>query len=181
VIDGQLVREVIVDRARGLELLGDGDLVRPWQEDACSFCFSSWRVLQQTRLAVLDDRFTAALAEWPALVVALLDRSLRRSRFLAVGAAVSNLVGVERRVLTLLWQLSERWGRVEDGTVVVTARLTHQLIAEMIGSRRPSVTQALGRLVAAGEVESRGLGYWALAGEPPAAVVDEARRAAAAA
>lgn len=173
VLEGQLIREVAIARSRSLELLGHGDLIRPWQEDACSFCDSGWRVLDRSRLAVLDDNFARALAQWPQLVTALIERTLRRSRFMAVEAAVSNVVGVEQRILSLFWQLAEKWGRREDDGVVVTIKLTHQLFADVVGARRPSVTQALGRLVEAGAVEARTDGCWLLKGQaPPSAAGD---------
>lgn len=168
VLEGQLIREVGIAGSRSLELLGHGDLIRPWQEDACSFCDSRWRVLDRSRLAVLDDNFARALAQWPQLVTSLVERTLRRSRFMAVEAAVSNVVGVEKRVLTLFWQLAEKWGGLEDDGVVVTIKLTHQLLADLVGARRPSVTQALGRLVDSGAIESRSDGCWLLKGSPPA-------------
>ena len=167
VLEGQLLRELSVGTARSLELLSRGDLLRPWQEDASSFCSAGWRVLEPASVAVLDDQAVRALAEWPTIVVALVERSLRRSRVVALEAAVSNLVGVDRRVLTLLWLLAERWGRRDDGGVVVTIKLTHQLLAEMVGARRPSVSQAIGQLVEAGSIECRADGCWMLHGDPP--------------
>jgi len=173
VTEGLLVREVILDGSRGMELLGEGDVLRPWQEDAASFCASRWRVLSPARLAVLDERLVASLAEYPSLVVALSERIMRRSRWLAIEVAVSNLVGIEKRVLALFWQLAERWGRLQDGRVVLSVKLTHAIIADMVGSRRPSVTQALNRLVEEGKIEQVSDGCWCLRGMPPAAVGTE--------
>ena len=39
----------------------------------------------------------------------------------------------------------------------------------MVGARRPSVTTALGQLIARGEVERRPDGGWLLLGDPPEA------------
>ena len=46
-------------------------------------------------------------------------------------------------------------------------RLPHRTLAGMVGARRPSVTTALGQLIARGEVERRPDGGWLLLGEPP--------------
>jgi hypothetical protein len=51
--------------------------------------------------------------------------------------------------------------------VVVSLRLPHRTLAGMVGARRPSVTTALGQLIARGEVERRPDGGWLLLGEPP--------------
>jgi hypothetical protein len=57
---------------------------------------------------------------------------------------------------------------VKDG-VVVSLRLSHRTLAGMVGARRPSVTTALGQLMARGEIERRDDGEWVLKGRPPAA------------
>jgi CRP-like cAMP-binding protein len=162
VISGQLMRRVEIGAGRSVELVGQGDLLRPWQEDASSFSASSWEVLGGARLAVLDADFTRAAARWPELQVELLARALRRARFLASEAAVANSVGVDQRVLTLLWHLAEKWGRVDSGAVIVTIKLTHEMLADLIGARRPTVSTALKRLRAEGAIERLGDGCWAL-------------------
>src|SRR3954470_2737823 len=57
VLDGLLMRRVeMVGRASG-ELLGAGDLLRPWQDDGPSSTMPAetyWRALRPTRLALLD-------------------------------------------------------------------------------------------------------------------------------
>ena len=55
------------------------------------------------------------------------------------------------------------------GGVVVSLRLPHRTLAGMVGARRPSVTTALGQLIARGEVERRPDGGWLLLGNPPEA------------
>ena len=179
VIEGALTREVIVDRGRGVELLGSGDLIRPWQEDSASFCQACWQVLEPTRLAILDERFAEAVARWPGVMTALVERALRRSRWLGVQTALSHLVGVDKRLLTVLWHLAEKWGRIENGTVVIALALTHRLLADMVGARRAYVTEALGELTRSGEISRTSRGFFVLHGEPPVPAVQEARAAVA--
>ena len=81
ILDGLLGRRVLVpDRGRSLELLAEGDLVRPWQEDAASFSQVSWTVIEPTQLASLNETFISRARERPELLEALTDRALRRSR-----------------------------------------------------------------------------------------------------
>ncbi|HWX52117.1 MAG TPA: hypothetical protein VNY34_02415, partial [Solirubrobacteraceae bacterium] len=57
VLDGLLLRRVGLEGRFGAELLGPGDLLRPWQaEDTLGSIpqVSSWRVLRRGRIAVLD-------------------------------------------------------------------------------------------------------------------------------
>lgn len=172
IVDGFMVRELAVGDSSALEPLGQGDLIRPWQEDAASFCLATWAVVQPAELAVLDGAFTAALARWPAVVPALLERAMRRSRWLAAEAAISNIVGIETRVLCVLWQLAERWGVLENGGVVLTLPVTHGMLAKLVGARRPSVTQALGRLTEGGQLRRLADGRYALIGNPPSVTTE---------
>jgi len=82
--------------------------------------------------------------------------------------AIAHLTRVDERLLSLLWMLAERWGRVVPGGVLVSLRLPHRTLAAMVGARRPSVTTALGQLMARGEIERRSDGGWILRGQPPA-------------
>ena len=124
-------------------------------------------MLEPTRLAVLDHRFAAVASRWPALVDVILRRSTLRARSLAFHRAVTHLTRVDERLLLTLWFLAERWGRVGPEGVVLPLRLTHQMLAGLVGAQRPSVTTALGELTTAGLVERRDDGSWLLHGEPP--------------
>jgi hypothetical protein len=46
--------------------------------------------------------------------------------------------------------------------------LTHRLLAELIGARRPTVTTSLGQLERSGTLSRPGPDAWLLHGEPPA-------------
>src|SRR5205814_8261104 len=62
VLTGLLTRRVQTDGRAGAELLGEGDLLRPWEDDGAISTVpldASWRVLAPTRVAVLDLRFAA--------------------------------------------------------------------------------------------------------------------------
>jgi hypothetical protein len=45
IASGLLVRRIEVGAGSSVELLGRGDLLRPWQEDSSSFCRASWEAL----------------------------------------------------------------------------------------------------------------------------------------
>ena len=106
-------------------------------------------------------------AQWPEIFAALVERAARRAERLVVMQAIAHLTRVDDRLLALLWCLAERWGRVVPGGVLVSLRLPHRTLAGMVGARRPSVTTALGQLIARGEIERRADGGWILRGTPP--------------
>ncbi len=168
VLDGLVGRRVVVpDRGRSLELLGRGDLFSPWQEDSPSFSQVVWTVIEPTSIAVLDESFAAQVRHFPELLEALTGRALSRSRRIAVSAAIANTVGVEERLLLLLWQLTELWGRKAKGGAVLPFRLSHQTLADLVGARRPTVTLALRGLTDRNLLERGSNGEWILCGDPP--------------
>jgi CRP-like cAMP-binding protein len=168
IVRGLLGRRVFVpDRGRSLELLGEGDIIRPWQDEGASFSRVTWTVLEPAAIAVLDESFAARARETPELLETLIERALRRSRRLAVGAAIANTVGVEDRLLLLLWQLTELWGRKAPHGAMLSFRLSHQTLADLVGARRPTVTLALRSLAERGQLERGPSGEWILVGDPP--------------
>jgi CRP/FNR family transcriptional regulator, cyclic AMP receptor protein len=169
VLEGLLIRRVGVDGRFGAELLGEGDLLRPWQgEDAQPTLprTTGWRVLQPSRVALLDMRVAQRLARYPELTGRLVGRALERSRNLAVNMAIVHQPHVDVRLHMLFWHLAERWGKVRTDGVTVPLRLTHSVLADLAAARRPTVTVALSRLSHRGLVLPVEDG-WLLAGEPP--------------
>jgi len=170
IIDGLLTREVDVLGRRCVELLGAGDVMRPWRWDADGSHVQAevgWVVLEPTRLAVLDQGLVTRMTPWPQLGVELFSRATRRAHSLAVALAIAHHPRVDDRLLLTLWHLAERWGRVRPEGIGVRLPLTHQRLADLVGAHRPSVTIAMGDLVRAGTVSRREDGTWTLHGSPP--------------
>jgi hypothetical protein len=168
VLDGLLVRQVEVGGLRCCELLGPGDVLRPWDEDDGGITLDStavWRVLEPTRLALLDDGFARRACRWPTVTAGLLDRALQRSRSLSILLALTQARRADVRLRTLFRHLADRWGRVTPSGVVVPLNLTHNLIAQLTGLRRPSVSLSLAELERSGEVVRLSKGSWLIARE----------------
>lgn len=169
VLDGLLIRRVGIDGRYGAELLAVGDVLRPWQrEDSVASVTreSGWRVLRRTRLAVLDLDFLRRAAPYPELVAALIERTLLRSRSLAVNMAIVHQPRVEMRLRMVLWHLADRWGKVGPDGVTVPLALTHALLADLVAAQRPTVSAALGTLQRDGML-TRTPDGWQLHGSPP--------------
>ncbi len=178
-LDGLLVRRVGIEGRFGAELLGEGDLLRPWEgeEELPTLPLTTaWRVLESSRLAVLDEAFMAHLADYPQLGGRLVGRAVARSRNIAVNMAIVHQARVDVRLHMLFWHLASRWGRVGSGVVTVPLRLTHAVLSELAAARRPTVTSALTGLSRRGLVRSTDAG-WVLSGEPPGEMGDVARMA----
>src|SRR3954469_19237317 len=152
IVDGLLSRTVDVLGRRCAELVGHGDVMRPWQwDDEGSHVRAEigWTVLEPTRLAVLDHAFVLRIAPWPQLGLELFNRGTRRAHHLAVALAIAHHQRVDDRLLLTLWHLAERWGRVHPDGIVLPLPLSHQRLADLVGASRPTVTTALGELAAA--------------------------------
>jgi CRP-like cAMP-binding protein len=169
VLDGLLLRRVEFDGRFGAELLAAGDLLRPWQrEDAVASLprSSGWRVLQDCRIAVLDLDFAKRISPYPEMQGALLARMLRRSRYLAINMAIVHQPKVETRLHMLLWHLADRWGTVHPDGVLLSVKLTHSILSELVAAQRPTVSGALGLLEREGQITRTDDG-WTLHGTPP--------------
>lgn len=175
VLSGLLVRRVGIDGRFGAELLGEGDLLRPWQWETDSATLPlemGWSIVEPTRLALLDDDFVRrCVGSFPELTGPLVGRAMQRARNLAVNMAIVHQARVDSRLHMLLWHLAGRWGRVRPEGTVVPFRLTHALLADLVAARRPTVTSALSDLSRRGLVRSTGR-EWVLFGEPPRELLD---------
>jgi CRP-like cAMP-binding protein len=178
VLEGLLIRRVGEKGRFGAELLGEGDVLRPWQRngEAGLPFHTSWEVLEPLRVAVLDVTFAQRLGRYPQILGGLLERLVARSRVLAVNMAIVHYPRVDVRLHMLLWHLAERWGRVGPGGVTITKRLTHAVLADLVAAQRPSVTSALSRLADQGLIDSVDR-RWRLIGQPPGELTEMVRRA----
>lgn len=166
VLDGLLVRQLEVEGLRCCELLGPGDVLRPWDEDggATSLDASAcWRVLEPTRMALLDTAFARRASRWPSLTAELMHRTLARSRSLSVLLALTQARRADARLRTLFWHLADRWGRVTPDGIVLPLNLTHSVIAQLTGLRRPSVSLTLAELERNGEILRLDKASWLIA------------------
>ena len=175
VIDGLIAREVEVLGRRAVELIGAGDVLRPWGWDPSGSHVQAevgWKVLEPTRLAVLDAGLVARMSPFPGLGLELFARGTRRAHFLAVVLAIAHHQRVDDRLILTLWHLADRWGKVSAQGVIVPMPLPHQRLADIVGAHRPSVTTAMGELVRSGRIRRREDGTWLLLGPPPEGLGD---------
>jgi CRP/FNR family transcriptional regulator, cyclic AMP receptor protein len=177
VLQGLLTRHVRAGGRVSAELLGKGDLLRPWQRQGAPAALSyttRWRVLELVVLAVLDRGVARRFARYPELTGRLVARTLERSRTLAVNMAIVQQPRVQVRVYLLLWHLADRWGCVRSEGTVLPLRLTHDVLADLVAARRPTVSKALSQLAKAELVRPYSPG-WLLLGERPGAPFERQR------
>jgi CRP-like cAMP-binding protein len=173
ITDGRLAASVGVGERKHVEILGPGDVGQPWvrgAERASMPDDTSWRVLQELQICILDRRFAALTARYPVVTRALLERLVLRSRRLLFQLAVLSVPQIATRIELVMWHFADRWGRMTRDGVSLELPLSHELLAQVVSSQRPSVTTALGELRERGRLERLGDGHWLLQGPPPPAL-----------
>lgn len=175
VLSGLIVHQVEIGRRRGAELLGQGDVLRPWQREPEAITplevTTGWSVVEPARLALLGDDFMPYLTLYPELACSLLARATGRARNLLLNIAIVHQARVDVRLHMLLWHLAARWGRVRSDGTALPLRLTHNVLADLVAARRPTVTSALSDLARRGLVQFKQDG-WLLFGGPPSELLE---------
>lgn len=169
VVSGILCRRVVQGECNGAEVVGPGDLLRPWEGIggwASIPTESTWQVVEPGRVAILDESFVLRASPYPEVSINLVRRALQRSRYLAVLIAITGQRRIETRLTMLLWHLADRFGHVNGEWVEVPVPLTHSTLAELVAARRPSVTTALSHLYER-EIFQRAERGWRLRGTVP--------------
>lgn len=165
-VDGLVCRSVHVGAECSSELLGAGDIVRPWADDDAPMaleCSVEYEALVHTTAALLDRAFVARIAPWPSLTAELVGRVLQRAHARSVLNATAHVKRVDLRLLALFWYLADRWGRVRPDGILVPIKLRHATLGALIGAQRPSVTTVLGRMAERGILTRTADGHYLLA------------------
>lgn len=168
VLDGLIAMHVSFGQIGSTEFVGPGDVLRPWAMcDAVDMFQARWEALVPTRLAVLDRGFAVRVRPWPELTAALLDRYTERLASQLLQSALRRVRRVEDRVLLVLWHFAARWGHAgPEGRIVRLPRITGEVLAQIVGARRQSVSTALAALVRDGAVDRRPDGSWLIRDKP---------------
>jgi CRP/FNR family transcriptional regulator, cyclic AMP receptor protein len=170
ILSGVIVIRIDTGERAHIELLGEGDVTRPWVGMAPDLALSAdvtATVVSEVRMAALDRPFALRTARWPEIQATLMERLIARSRRLSLQSAINGLTRIEERLELTLWQLASRFGRVTSDGYKLSLRLTHTQLAEVVAAQRPSVTTALVRLEQSGRLVRNHDG-WILPGSPPA-------------
>jgi hypothetical protein len=169
-LEGVMARDAGVGRRVSLEVLGQGDLVRPWPKDRHAEALQvdlRFNVLEPVRFAVLDGAFATAAARWSTVLGQVTGRVMGRATSASLRLLIHQVVRIDDRVLLSLWGLAERFGRVTPDGILIPVPINHTMMARFVGAQRPTVSQAVGELTRRGEVERLEDGGWLLTGSFP--------------
>jgi CRP/FNR family cyclic AMP-dependent transcriptional regulator len=179
-LDGIVVRRIVVGDSATLRLLGPGDLIgAPSGQSSVLIAGTGWRAAATSRAAILGREVLLAAHRAPRLVAGLQARSTEQSDRVALQLAICQLPRVEDRLLSMLWLLAESWGQVTAHGTALRLRLTHETLGGLVGARRSTVTLAIGQLTEEGAILRVDEGWLLLEpppvfeGEPPAQLLPE--------
>ena len=170
VLDGVAVSRLALAGTVSVEPLGPDDIVLPPTPEIDGGPLATTVTTTAAgplRIALLPEALPALLARTPGLAAGFLERTQRRTERARVLHAIATVTRVDVRILALLWHLAGRWGRVTPEGVSLRVPLTHRLLAELIGARRPTVTTVLGQLERTGALSRKPGDTWLLHGAPP--------------
>lgn len=159
---GLLARNVRIGDRTATQLLGPGDVIDPWATSWDDRHRVEWAVHEHATAALLGPRFAAAACRWPSLSATIHDRMRLMAERLCAHIAICQLARVDQRLIALLWELADRFGRVTPDGVILDIRVTHAMLGRLIGAKRPTVTLAVGGLIDRGALSRRRDGVWIL-------------------
>ncbi len=163
ILEGAFIREIDVSGRPSIELLGPGDLIRPWvvpQALRAMHVHDDWSLLSTGHVAIIDENFHDQAQGFPSILTVLMDRVVARARWLGFQVALSQLTRIDQRLLLTFRYVAERWGVGGAGGVRIPIRLSHRNLAALIGARRPKVSSALTTLAESGLIEQSPDGTW---------------------
>jgi CRP/FNR family cyclic AMP-dependent transcriptional regulator len=139
------------DRHRTVTLVEEGDILLRSHASGPAPKFSVRALGASQLIMVPNTRFERWIAN-PVFVQALVRQLAAQIADRELAAATALEPRVEHRLLMKIGQLAERFGRATPQGLRLDLRLTHQQLADMVGAVRESVTIAMGRLAASGDL-----------------------------
>ena len=144
-------REVILSVLGPGEFFGDMSLLDDRPRSANVITLEGSEVL-----AIRRSDFLQALEQHPSIAVHLMVSLALRLRRADRQIASLALLGITDRICGVLLALAEEQGVETEEGLVIRKRPTHQILANMAGTARETVTRVLRRLDEEGYILSRG-------------------------
>ena len=144
-------REVILSVLGPGEFFGDMSLLDDRPRSANVITLEGSEVL-----AIRRSDFLQALEQYPSIAVHLMVSLALRLRRADRQIASLALLGITDRICGVLLALAEEQGVETEEGLVIRKRPTHQILANMAGTARETVTRVLSRLDQEGYILSRG-------------------------
>jgi CRP/FNR family transcriptional regulator len=140
-----------------LSILGENDVFLQWRAESSTLsCLCAEAMGEAKVISVSQSDLTSLIAAQPAAAIDVISSFAKRvtESQVLIEDLLNNSVNV--RLYRTLLDLAREFGRAEkDGTTLIDVSLTHQRLADMIGSNRVTVTRKLHELTERGIVLNR--------------------------
>jgi len=143
-------------RAITLSILGPGDVFLQWRAGSQSLSCLCGEAMQPSRIVTVDQETIAGVvAQQPMAALDIMTNFARRltESQVLIEDLMNNSINL--RLYRTLLELLKQFGRDDKGATLIDYPLTHQRLADMIGSNRVTVTRKLTELQTRGIIESR--------------------------
>lgn len=154
IAEGFVAWRTSVVGGQSVTLAGPGDVLLPHGEAEAGPVARAiaWRPLTALRLAVIEERvLSAAGAELTEALLAVRGRAAGTQGLLT---AASRIPRIERRVLTLLWVMGERWGRAGTEGIQLDLPIAGDVLALVAATDLRTAHDALDALLTNGRIRS---------------------------
>ena len=173
-LDGLLLRGVSVAERTDLEVMGPGDVIRPFDGEPDPYAIVpavvGWWALRPARLAVLDAGFIRRMSDHPLVIADLAERIGSHAATAGLRLSIVQQPRLTVRLQLMLCHLADHFGRVQADGIVLPLPLCHGLLAWLVGARRPAVSTAVNELERAQLLARRPDDTWWLSREMPEAL-----------
>jgi CRP/FNR family transcriptional regulator len=139
-----------------LSILGENDVFLQWRTESSTLsCLCAEAMGEACVISVSQSDLTDLIAAQPAAAIDVIGSFAKRvtESQVLIEDLLNNSVNV--RLYRTLLELAEKFGRADGGATLIDVPLTHQRLADMIGSNRVTVTRKLHELAERGIVENR--------------------------
>jgi CRP/FNR family transcriptional regulator len=139
-----------------LSILGENDVFLQWRTESSTLsCLCAEAMGDACVISVSQSDLTDLIAAQPAAAIDVIGSFAKRvtESQVLIEDLLNNSVNV--RLYRTLLELAEKFGRADGGATLIDVPLTHQRLADMIGSNRVTVTRKLHELAERGIVENR--------------------------
>ncbi len=139
-----------------LSILGENDVFLQWRTESSTLsCLCAEAMGEACVISVSQADLTDLIAAQPAAAIDVIGSFAKRvtESQVLIEDLLNNSVNV--RLYRTLLELAEKFGRAEGTATLIDVPLTHQRLADMIGSNRVTVTRKLHELAERGIVENR--------------------------
>jgi CRP/FNR family transcriptional regulator len=143
-------------REKILKFLSAGDLFGEMALIDGHFRSASVQAVKRTTMYVIErNKFNGLINKYPQIalkIIFVLSERLREAN-----DEITNLAfkSVEERLFFELKKLGETFGIKKDDGVWISEKITHQELAELIGTTRETITKYLGKMLEEGTIKMK--------------------------